>query len=225
MGVSAHVTHTEQSLQCITSCFADASHLVLQMPRGCFALTSASGKLAFFTSLSSKKNTDHPSSPLVMSNQDEHNSLLTFAASSHLPGQHHLIYLGCIISFTWAASSHLPGLHHLIYLGCIISFTWAASSHLPGLHHLIYLCCIISSDGRIDKEIDNRLSKANSSNGGLNKCIWSNIILNHKMMIRFFRAMVLTTPLYSSKTLVAYRSHMRLLEHFHQHSLHTILNI
>ena len=88
-----------------------------------------------------------------------------------------------------------------------------------------YLGCTISCDAKIDKEIDNRLSKANSSFGRLYKRVWNNKNLKTQTKIRVYRAVVLTTLLYGSETWVTYRSHIRLLERFHQRCLRTILNI
>ena len=96
---------------------------------------------------------------------------------------------------------------------------------LKSTQQFIYLGCTISSDAKIDKEIDNRLAKANSSFGKLYKRVWNNKCLKCKTKIRVYRAIVLTTLLFSSETWVIYRSHIRLLERFHQRCLRTILNI
>ncbi|XP_076061594.1 uncharacterized protein LOC143037342 [Oratosquilla oratoria] len=98
-------------------------------------------------------------------------------------------------------------------------------TELKSTQHFTYLGCTISSDARIDKEIDNRLSKANSSFGKLYKRVWNNKNLKSKTKIRVYRAVVLTTLLYGSETWVTYRSHIRLLERFQQRCLRTILNI
>ena len=55
--------------------------------------------------------------------------------------------------------------------------------------------------------------------------MWNNKNLKRKTKIRVYRAVVLTTLLYGSETWVTYRSHIRLLERFHQRCLRTILNI
>ena len=49
--------------------------------------------------------------------------------------------------------------------------------------------------------------------------------LKNQTKIRVYRAVVLSTILYGSETWVTYRSHIRLLERFHQRCLRTILNI
>ena len=99
------------------------------------------------------------------------------------------------------------------------------NTELKTTQQFTYLGCTISSDARVDKEIDNRLSKANSSFGRLYKRVWNNKHLKTQTKIRVYRAVVLTTLLYGSETWVTYRSHIRLLERFHQRCLRTILNI
>ena len=89
----------------------------------------------------------------------------------------------------------------------------------------IYLGCIMSSDSRINKESDNRLSKAKSSFGRLYKHIWSNKSQMNKTKNYVYRSVVLTTLLYGSETCVIYHSNRRLLERLHRCCLHTILNI
>ena len=96
---------------------------------------------------------------------------------------------------------------------------------LKNANEFNYLGCIISNDAKIDKEIDNRLAKANSSFGRLHKRVWNNKQLRYCTKIRVYRAVVLTTLLYGSESWVAYRHHVRLLERFHQRCLRSILNI
>ncbi|GFO35998.1 endonuclease-reverse transcriptase [Plakobranchus ocellatus] len=99
------------------------------------------------------------------------------------------------------------------------------SSELKSTPQFTYLGCTISSDARLDKEIDNRLARANSSFGRLYKRVWNNKSLKIKTKIQVYRAVVLTTLLYGSETLVTYSSHIRLLERLHQRCLRTILQI
>ena len=99
-------------------------------------------------------------------------------------------------------------------------------TELISTQQFTYLGCTILSDVKIDKEIDNRLAKSNCSFGRLYKRVWNNKSLKYKSKIRVYRAVVLTTLLYSSETWVtSYRSHLRLLKRFHQRCLRTILNI
>ncbi|GFN82465.1 nucleoside diphosphate-linked moiety x motif 17-like [Plakobranchus ocellatus] len=99
------------------------------------------------------------------------------------------------------------------------------SSELKSTPQFTYLGCTISSDAGLDKEIDNRLARANSSFGRLYKRVWNNKSLKIKTKIQVYRAVVLTTLLYGSETWVTYSSHIRLLERLHQRCLRTILQI
>ncbi|XP_076031095.1 uncharacterized protein LOC143019340 [Oratosquilla oratoria] len=100
------------------------------------------------------------------------------------------------------------------------NFSWLKSTQ-----QLTYLGSTISSDARIDKEIDNRLSKDNRSFGRLYKRVWNNKNLKSKTKIYVYRAVVLTILLYGSEAWVTYRGHIRFLERFKQRCLRTILNI
>ena len=72
-------------------------------------------------------------------------------------------------------------------------------TELKSTQQFTYLGCTFSSDAKIDKEIDNRLAKANSSFGRLHKLVWNNKCLKCKTKNRVYRAVVLTTPLFSSE--------------------------
>ena len=98
-------------------------------------------------------------------------------------------------------------------------------SELNTVHKFAYLGCIISSDAKIDKEIDNRLAKANSAFGRLYKHVWGNKHLKNSTKISVYMAAVLTALLYGSESWVTYSCQLRLHERFHQRCLRTILNI
>ena len=91
---------------------------------------------------------------------------------------------------------------------------------LKSVQQFTYLGYIILSDARIDKEVDNRLAKANSAFGRLYKRVW-NTNLKNKTKILVYQAIVLTTLPYGSEVWVTYWSHIRLHKHFH----HILLNI
>ncbi|KAJ7416834.1 hypothetical protein WISP_68266 [Willisornis vidua] len=98
-------------------------------------------------------------------------------------------------------------------------------SELKPVQQFTYLGSIISSDGKIDKEMDNRLAKAYRAFGKLHKIAWSNKHLKKSTKISVYRAIVLSTLLHGSESWVIYCHHLWLLEGFHQRCLHTILNI
>lgn len=65
-----------------------------------------------------------------------------------------------------------------------------------------YVGCTISSDAKIDMEIGNSLAKANSTFGRLSKHVQYNTYLKKGTKIKLYRAVVLTTLLYSSESWV-----------------------
>ena len=83
----------------------------------------------------------------------------------------------------------------------------------------------MSNDATIDKDLDNRLSKASSSFGRLCKRVWNNHSLRLKTKIKVYRALVIPTLMYGTETWTLYRRQVRLLERFHQRCLRSILNI
>lgn len=96
---------------------------------------------------------------------------------------------------------------------------------LSAVDQFTYLGSVISNDASITKDIDNRLSKANSAFGRLRKRVWDNHSLRLTTKIQVYRAAVLSTLLYGSESWVLYRKQLRLLECFHQRCLRSILNI
>ena len=153
---AALVAHTEEALQCVTSCFAESSRL-----------------------------------------------------------------FGLVVSLKKTEVLHQPAPREAYHPPCIN----IGDTALRVSQQFTYLGCTISSDASIDREIDNRLSKANSSFGRLYKRVWQNRSIKNKTKILVYRAVVLTTLLYGSETWVLYSGHIRLLERFHQRSLRSILRI
>ena len=98
-------------------------------------------------------------------------------------------------------------------------------TELKAVQQFTYLGCTITSDTKINKEVDNRLAKANSAFGRLYSHVWSNKHLKIATTISIYRAVVLPTLLYGSETWVTYSHHLRLLERFHQRCLRSIFNI
>ena len=96
---------------------------------------------------------------------------------------------------------------------------------LSAVDQFTYLGSVISNDASITKDIDNRLSKANSAFDRLHKRVWDNHSLRLTTKIQVYRAAVLSTLLYGSESWVLYRKQLRLLECFHQRCLRSILNI
>ena len=72
--------------------------------------------------------------------------------------------------------------------------------------------------------MDNRLGKASSAFGRPYSRAWNNKHLKKATKVSVYRAVVLTTLLYSSESWLTYRHHLRLLERFHQCCLRSIFN-
>ena len=68
-------------------------------------------------------------------------------------------------------------------------------------------------------------AKASSAFGRLYKRVWNNNNMKTQTKISVYWAVILTTLLHGSEAWVTYRSHVRLLQRFHQRCLRTILNI
>ncbi|KAJ7426266.1 hypothetical protein WISP_17475 [Willisornis vidua] len=84
-------------------------------------------------------------------------------------------------------------------------------SELKLVQQFTCLGSIISSDGKIDKEIDNRLAKAYRAFGKLHKRVCCNKHQKKSTLISVYRAIVLSTLLYGSESWVIYCHHLRLL--------------
>ncbi|KAK2562750.1 hypothetical protein P5673_014468 [Acropora cervicornis] len=93
------------------------------------------------------------------------------------------------------------------------------------VEHFTYLGSVMSNDATIDKDLDNRLSKASSSFGRLYKRVWNSHSLRLTTKIKVYRAVVISTLIYGAETWTLYRTQVRLLERFHQRCLRSILNI
>lgn len=63
-------------------------------------------------------------------------------------------------------------------------------------------------DAKVDKEIDNRLIKANSAFDRLYKRVWKNKHLKKSTKINVYKTIVLTTLLYGMELWVTYGRHL-----------------
>ena len=93
------------------------------------------------------------------------------------------------------------------------------------VEHFTLLGSVISENASVNKDLDNRLSKASSSFGRLSKRVWQSHSLRLSTKLQVYRAVVVTTLLYGAETWVLYRKQIRLLERFHQRCLCSILGI
>ena len=93
------------------------------------------------------------------------------------------------------------------------------------MEHFTYLGSVTSNDATVSKDLDNCLSKANTSSGRLSKRAWQSNLLCLSIEIPVYRAVIIPTLLYSAETWVLYQKQIRILEQFHQHYLRSILDI
>ena len=93
---------------------------------------------------------------------------------------------------------------------------------LNTVEHFTYLGSVISNDATVAKDVNNRLAKASSSFGRLQKRVWKNHSLRLATKILIYRAAEVTTLLYGSQAWVLYRKQVQILERFHQRCLRSI---
>ena len=96
---------------------------------------------------------------------------------------------------------------------------------LNTVEQFTYLGCVISNDATVAKDVDNRLAKASSSFGRLQKRVWQSHSLRLSTKLQVYKAAVLTTLLYGSEAWVLYRKQVNLLERFHQRCLRSLMGI
>ena len=78
-------------------------------------------------------------------------------------------------------------------------------TNLNAVEHFTYLGSVICNDATVSKDLDNRLSKANSSLGRLSKKVWQRHSFRLSTKLHVYRAVVVTTLLYGAETWVLYR--------------------
>ena len=88
-----------------------------------------------------------------------------------------------------------------------------------------YLGSIVDKQGSLSKEITQRIAKASSAFGRLNKRLWKNSNIRLDTKIQVYRAVVLSTLLYGCETWTLKRDDIKRLERFHQKSLRRIAKI
>ena len=97
-------------------------------------------------------------------------------------------------------------------------------TNLKAVENFTYLGSVISNDATVSKDLDNRLSKASSSFGRLSKRVWQSHSFRLSTKIQVYRAIIISTLLYSAETWVLYQKQIRLIEQFHQLCLCSILD-
>jgi len=99
------------------------------------------------------------------------------------------------------------------------------NTSLNAVEKFTYLGSVISNDGTVNLDLDNRLARASSTFGRLNKKVWKNHSLRRLTKTKVYRAVVIPTLLYGCESWTLYRKQIKRLEQFHQRCLRSILNI
>ena len=96
---------------------------------------------------------------------------------------------------------------------------------LANVEHFKYLESTISCDGSLDREIDNRISKASQALGSLCNRVLSKHNIRLSTKLKVYNAVVLPSLLYGCEMWTLYRRHIKKLELFHMQALRSILGI
>ena len=88
-----------------------------------------------------------------------------------------------------------------------------------------YLGSTINNKATLDDEINVRISKASSAYGKLHDRLWKSHDVSLSTKIMVYRAVVISTLLYSSETWTPYRKQINQLNAFHMRKLRQICNI
>ncbi|XP_076031810.1 uncharacterized protein LOC143019726 [Oratosquilla oratoria] len=88
-----------------------------------------------------------------------------------------------------------------------------------------YLSSIITPKHNVDDEIQSRIHLASASFGRLRSRVFDNGNLRTETKISVYRAVCISTLLYSSETWTNYRRHIKALEAFHIRCLQRILGL
>ena len=98
-------------------------------------------------------------------------------------------------------------------------------SRLNSVNHFTYLGSTVSSTNSLDKEIEKRISAAAAAYGKLQSRVWQRTGIRQQTKCKVYRAVVLSSLLYSSETYILYRRHIRQLQRTQMSHLRHLLKI
>ena len=96
---------------------------------------------------------------------------------------------------------------------------------LDNVESYTYLGSCLSSGATIDAEIERRIQAANTALARLRERVFRNKEIYARTKMKVYKAIVLPTLLFGSKTWVTYSRHLKSLEMFHMRSLRRILGV
>ena len=104
--------------------------------------------------------------------------------------------------------------------------TFYVNGHpLKNCENFKYLGSILGQNCNLDREIDARISAASAAFGKLRQRVFENNNLRTQTKAAVYRAICLSTLLYSAETWTPYRRHIKKLEAFHIMCLRRILGV
>ena len=96
---------------------------------------------------------------------------------------------------------------------------------LNPVKELMYFGSIIASDGYIEAELQNIMSKASMSFGRLRERLWNNHNVSIRVKGKLYRAIILSTLLYGAETWTVYRRNVKKQHAFMMRHLQSIMKI
>jgi len=96
---------------------------------------------------------------------------------------------------------------------------------MKSVDRFCYLGSLLSNAASIDEKVSARLAKASAAFGRLMKRLWNDHGIRLTIKIAVYKAIVLTTLLYSCESWTSYRRHIAKLDQFHLRCLRKLAHI
>ena len=99
------------------------------------------------------------------------------------------------------------------------------SGPLEVVDEFCYLGSVLAADGRLDREVEERIAKASRAFDAMQKVAWKRPEISLTTKIALYRTCVLSSLLYGAETWTLLAAHTRRLEAFHHRCLRRILRV
>ena len=96
---------------------------------------------------------------------------------------------------------------------------------IESVNQFPYLGSVVDASGRVDADVDRRISQASSAFGALRKSVFLDRDLNLATMRIVYQACVLSVLFYGSECWTLHKRHSRRLDAFHHRCIKTVLGI
>ena len=100
-----------------------------------------------------------------------------------------------------------------------------SGTDLENVSHFTYLGCIVTDDNKLEREIQNRISKGTASFGRLRQRLWNSHAVTLNVKCQIYRAVELSTLLYGAETWTIYVHHVRRLNSVMMRHLRSIMGL